>query len=60
LEEKRGYNETVLHLFIDLKKAYDSCRREVLYNIVIEFEVRLLKICLNEMYSKVCMGKYIF
>jgi len=29
----------VHHLFIDFKKAYDSVRREVLYNIIIEFEV---------------------
>jgi lysozyme family protein len=37
-------------LFIDFKKAYDSVRREVLYNILIEFEipiklVRLIKMC---------------
>jgi len=30
------YNETVRQLFIDFKKAYDSVRREVLYNILIE------------------------
>jgi hypothetical protein len=28
----------VHQLFIDFKKAYDSVRREVLYNILIEFE----------------------
>ena len=38
------------HLFIDFKKAYDSVRREVLYNILIEFGipmklVRLIKKC---------------
>jgi hypothetical protein len=47
------YNETVHQLFIDFKKAYDSMRREVLYNILIEFGVplklvRLIKMCLNE------------
>jgi hypothetical protein len=47
------YNETVHQLFIDFKKAYDSVRREVLYNILIEFWVpmklvRLIKMCLNE------------
>ena len=36
LEKKWEYNEAVLQLFIDFKKAYDSVRREVLYNILIE------------------------
>jgi hypothetical protein len=58
LEKKWEYNETVHQLFIDLKKAYNSVRREVLYNILIEFGilmklVRLIKMCLNETYSKV-------
>jgi hypothetical protein len=44
------YNEAVHHLFIHLKKAYDSVRREVLYDFPIEFGiflelVRLMKIC---------------
>jgi hypothetical protein len=43
----------VHQLFIDFKKAYDSVRREVLYNILIEFDipmklVRHVKMCLNE------------
>jgi hypothetical protein len=33
------YNGTIHQLFIDCKKAYDSVRREVLYNILIEFGV---------------------
>jgi hypothetical protein len=62
LEKKWEYNETVHQLFIDLKKAYDLVRREVMYSIFIEFGVpmkllRLIKMCLNEMYSKVCVGK---
>ena len=49
-------------LFIDFKKAYDSVRREVLHNILIEFGipmklVRLIKMCLNEKYSRFRVGK---
>jgi hypothetical protein len=52
-----GYNETVHKLFIDFKKDYDSVRREVLYNILVEFGVpmelvRLIRMCLNEIYKK--------
>jgi len=52
----------VHQLFIDFKKAYDSVRREVLYNILIEFGVpkklvRLIKMCLTETYSRVQVGK---
>jgi hypothetical protein len=36
-EKKWEYSETVHHLFVDFKKAYDSIRREVLYNILIGF-----------------------
>jgi len=32
-----GYNEAVHQLFIDFKTAYDSVRREELYNILTEF-----------------------
>jgi hypothetical protein len=35
--KKNECNEAMLQLFIDFKKAYDSVRREVLYNILIEF-----------------------
>ena len=52
-EKKWEYNEAVNQLFIDIKKAYDSVRREVLYNILMEFGVpkklvRLIKIYLTE------------
>jgi hypothetical protein len=54
----------VHQLFIDFKKAYDSVRREVLYNILIEFGitvklVRLIKMCLSETYSRVRVGKHL-
>jgi hypothetical protein len=35
LRKNGEYNETVHQLFVDFKKAYDSVRREVLYNILI-------------------------
>jgi hypothetical protein len=54
---------TVHQLFVAFKKAYDSVRREVLYNILVEFGVfmnlvRLISMCLNETYSKVRIGKH--
>jgi hypothetical protein len=57
-------NGTVHELFIDFKKAYNSARRELLYSILIEFQVpmklaRLLKICLNQMYSRVHISKHL-
>jgi hypothetical protein len=39
LEKKWEYNGTVHQLFIDFKKAYDSIRREALYDILIEFGI---------------------
>jgi hypothetical protein len=64
LEKKWEYNETVHQLLIGFKKAYDSVRREVLYNILIEFGVamnigRLIKMCVNETYSKIHTGKHL-
>jgi hypothetical protein len=48
--KKWEYNETARQLSIDSKKAHDSVRREVLYNILLEFGVpmklvRLIKMC---------------
>jgi len=55
----------VHQFFIEFKKPYDSVMREVLYNILIEFGiprqlVRLIYMCLNEMYSTVWVGKHVF
>ena len=60
--KKWEYNEAVHQLFIDFKKAYVSVRREVLYNILMEFWIpkkliRLIKMCLTETYSRVRVGK---
>jgi hypothetical protein len=46
------YYGTIYQLFIGFEKASDSVRKEVLYNIQIEFGipmklVRLIKMCLN-------------
>jgi hypothetical protein len=48
--------------FIKLKKAYDSVRIKVLYNILIQFGismklVSLIEVCISETYSRVCVGK---
>jgi hypothetical protein len=64
LEKKWEYNEAVHQLFIDFKKDYDSVRREFLYNTVVEFGickklVRLMKVCLNETYRRVCLVKHL-
>ena len=64
LEKKWEYNETVHQLLIDLKKVYDSFRREVLYNILIKCGipmklVRLIKMCLSETYGRVWVGKHL-
>jgi hypothetical protein len=61
LEKKWEYNETVHQLFIDFRKVYDSVKKEILYNVLKKFRVpmklvRLIKMCLNETYSKVRIG----
>jgi hypothetical protein len=48
---------------IDFKKAYDAVIREVLHNSLIEIRVsikliQLIKMCVNETYSKAHIGKY--
>jgi hypothetical protein len=54
----------VYQLFTDFKKAYDSVRVEVLYNLI-EFGipmklVRIIKVCLTERYSRVRVGKNLY
>jgi len=54
----------VHQLFIEFKKAYDSVRRQVLYNILMAFGIhmkmiRLIKMCPNETYSTIRLGKYL-
>ena len=56
LEKKWEYNEAVHQIFIEFKPACDSVRREVLYNILIEFSipmkmVRLIELCLKDTYD---------
>jgi hypothetical protein len=48
-QRKNGCNGLVIHV----KKAYDSVKREVFYNILLKFGIhkkliRLIKLCLNE------------
>jgi len=58
-----GIFGTIVHqLFIDFKKAYDLVRRDVLYNILVEYGipkklVRLIKMCPTATYSRVRVGK---
>ena len=58
------YNEAVHQVFINFKKAYDSVRKEVLYNILITFGIpmkleRLIKMCLYATNSRVWVGKHL-
>ena len=62
LGKKWECKKAVHQLFIDFKKAYDSVRRKILYSIFTEFIipmklVRLIKMCVTEMYSRVQVGK---
>jgi len=54
----------VHQVFIDFKKAFDSVRREALCNIFNDFGipiklVRLIKMCLNETYSRIRADKHL-
>jgi hypothetical protein len=64
MEKKWDNNEKLHQLFINFKKVYDSIKREVFYNILIEFGVptklgRVIKMCLNKTYSKALICKHL-
>ena len=57
-------NDAFHQLFIDFQNAYESVRREVLYNNFNEFGipmklVRLIQMCLNETYTRDRVGKHV-
>jgi hypothetical protein len=63
-EKEWEYNEAVHQLLIHFKKGYDSVRRTLLYHVFIEFGIpmkllRIIKMCLNETYSGVQVGKHL-
>jgi hypothetical protein len=59
-----GIQQSSVSALYNFNKTYDSIRMEVLYNILIEFGilmklVRLIKMCLNETYSRVQVHKHL-
>jgi hypothetical protein len=61
-------SENFVDIYVYMSQSYTSrklaVRREVLYNIIIEFGIPmkliwLIKMCLNETYSKVRIGKHL-
>jgi hypothetical protein len=51
-------------LFIDFKRDYCPVKREVTYNILLEFSipkklVRQIKMCLNETYSMIYVSEFL-
>jgi len=64
VEKKCEFSEAVHQLFLDFKKAYNSVKREIFYNILIESGipkklVKLIKMYLNETCSRVCVGQHL-
>jgi hypothetical protein len=47
-EKKWEYNEAVNQLFLRLQETYFSVRREVLYNILTEFAISLIRVRINK------------
>jgi hypothetical protein len=61
---KKVYNGAVHQLFLDFKKICDSVRGKVFYCALTEFGLpikifRLIKVCLSETYSDICIGKHL-
>jgi hypothetical protein len=48
LEKKRKYNGIGYQLLTDPVKAFDSVRREVMYNILIEFGIPMKLVLLKQ------------
>jgi len=62
--EKKWITRAVHQRFISFKNVCDSVRRELLYNILIDYCIpmkflRLIEICLNESYSRGRVGKHL-
>jgi phosphorylcholine metabolism protein LicD len=57
INEIIGNHQKEHELFIDFMKAFYFVRREVLYSVL--REIRLIKICLNETYSKAIISKHL-
>jgi len=58
------YDEAVHQVFKELKKAYDSVRQGILYNILIEYGIamrlaKVIKMFLSETYSRVRVVKHL-
>ena len=56
-KSRNTVTQCIICISIDFTKAYDSVRREILYNILIEFGIpvkllRLIRMCLNETLTK--------
>jgi len=61
---KEGKKNEAVHQLCIYFKNYNSVRREVLFNIFIEFGiylklVRLINLCLNETYRSVWVGRHL-
>jgi hypothetical protein len=58
------FSETVQQLFIDIRRAYDSFSREVLYSILTEFSEpmkldRIIQMYLNDTCNKIYVGTHL-